>query len=52
MKELCLYWEATLSWMDLDEAGGAATNLFHPAEEAPMGIYLSGDLLGHMVEAL
>lgn len=38
--------------MDLDEAGCAATNsLFHPVKDAPMGIYLSGDIFGHMVEA-
>lgn len=46
------YWGATLSWMDLNETGWAALNLlFHPVKETPMGIYLSGDLLGDMVEA-
>lgn len=47
-----LYWEAILSWMDLDEAGCAATNLlFCPVKDAPMGMYLSANFFGHIVEA-
>lgn len=38
--------------MDLVEAGCAATNLlFHPVKDVPMGIYFSGDLFEHIVEA-